>query len=175
MMFAFNRLRLEFRDYQQNPNEYMFTVANLPDPNNIFNWRVIVPGPVDTPYAGGLFYLTLRFPENYPNSAPKVIFDTPIYHVNVRSFREETRLVGEPDLEILIFWKPEYLVKDIIISVYSLFYMNKVNSSFSANVAEELRFNKTLYEEKARYFTRKFADPDLGYKTYSNWDFNYQH
>ena len=175
MIHPLTRLRDEMRDIQQNPNFNIPVCVGLPELNNLFNWRVSISGPADTPYAGGLFYLTLRFPENYPNSAPKVIFDTPIYHVNVRSFREETRLIGEPDLEILIFWKPEYKVKDILISIYSLFYMNKVNSSFSANVAEELRFNKTLYEEKARYFTRKFAEPDLGYKTYSNWDFNYQH
>ena len=172
-MNSFSRLREEFTDLKRNPDRNILVDVSLPESNNILNWRVVLWGPEGTPYAGGVFYLKFNFNNNYPNSAPKVIFETPIYHVNVRSFEEEGRLIGEPDLEILIFWKPEYKVKDIIISAYSLLYMNKVNSSFSPDIAEELRYNKRLYEQKAHDFTGKYAHPDLGYKTYSNWDFNY--
>ena len=72
-------------------------------------------------------------------------------------------------------WRPEYKVKDIIISVYSLFLMNKDFSSFSMDMSEEYINNKNLYIEKCRYFTQKYANLYIGYKEYDNWDFSYGH
>ena len=33
--------------------------------------------------------------------------------------------------------------------------------------------NRPLFEEKIRYFTQKYASPQLGYKEYDVWDFTY--
>ena len=37
-------------------------------------------GPDNTPYAGGIFFLDIKFPKNYPSSAPLIRFNTKIYH-----------------------------------------------------------------------------------------------
>ena len=44
-------------------------------------------GPPGTPYEGGLFCFTVTFPDDDPFSyhPPRIIFTTPIYHVNVKS------------------------------------------------------------------------------------------
>ena len=39
--------------------------------------------PKDSLYSGGLFFLQIIFPNDYPNSAPEIKFITPIYHINV--------------------------------------------------------------------------------------------
>ena len=149
--------------------------VGLLDENSIFNWRVTLLGPQDTPYRRGLFFLSLSFPQNYPSSPPEVIFNTPIYHLNVKRFRDNSGPIGQVDLAILNFWKPEYTARDIIISVFSLFYMNKDNSPFSLEMSEEYRNNKNLYIEKCKYFTSKYASPFIGFKEYENWDFSYAH
>ena len=117
-----NKLKEEYMDIIYNPILNIVATVGLPDENNLFEWRVTLFGPRDTPYKGGLFYLTLKFPENYPSYPPKVTFDTPIYHINVASIGYIYTSLGEPmPLSILRAWNRNFKVRDIIISIYSLF------------------------------------------------------
>ena len=168
-----NKLKEEYMDINNNPILNIVATVGLPDENNLFEWRLSIIGPSDTPYKDGLFFLTLKFPENYPSYPPKVTFDTPIYHINVASIGGGS-ILGEPaSLTILRAWSPNFKVRDIIISIYSLFYMNNIDCELSHVMAEEFRNNKPLYEEKIKYFTRKYANPMIGHNKYDNWDFTY--
>lgn len=48
--------------------------------------------PEDTPFEDGVFKLTLRFTEEYPNKAPLVKFVTRIFHPNGKAFGLTTRV-----------------------------------------------------------------------------------
>ena len=53
--------------------------------------------------------------------------------------------------------------------------MHKIDSAYSLEMGDELRNNKTLYEEKIRYFTHKYANPSTDFNAVQNWDFTYSH
>ncbi|XP_010424395.1 PREDICTED: ubiquitin-conjugating enzyme E2-17 kDa-like [Camelina sativa] len=51
--------------------------------DNIFKWETTLIGPVNTPYEGGVFKMSIHFPCDYPNNPPKVCFKTKIFHPNI--------------------------------------------------------------------------------------------
>lgn len=54
-----------------------------PNPENFRHFYVEMDGPSDSPYQGGLFRAEVYLPDDYPMSAPKVVFTTKIYHPNI--------------------------------------------------------------------------------------------
>merc|ERR1719199_728740 len=55
----------------------------FPAPDNLSFWRVLIEGPPGSPFEGGVFALNVIVPDNYPFAAPRITFETPIYHCNV--------------------------------------------------------------------------------------------
>ena len=65
---------------------------------------------------------------------------------------------------------------EVLTNIFGLFYMANPDSPYGLDRAMELRNNKPLYEEKIKYFTKKYANPlYANNETVYNesWDFSY--
>ena len=115
-------------------------------------------GPFDTPYKGGLFNLKIKFPKDFPLHAPSINFMNPIYHVNVNSEPETGLPLGFVEFDTLYNWKKETEVREILAKLYALFYWPNPDSSFSPKKANEFKNDYSLYEEKIKYYCKKYAN-----------------
>ena len=174
---AMKRIKEEFEELNQNPLSNIGVTVGLPKEDNIFEWQCTLSGPNDSSYKGGLFILTITFPENYPESKPEVCFKTPIYHINVNPKKkkdEKSEGLGHVCISTLNWWKSEYKIKDILTSIFALFYNANPESPYGLDRADEFRDNRAVYEEKVKYFTKKFANPSkFGIEYTDDWDFSF--
>ena len=169
-------IKSEYDDLVKNPNLNIGVTIGLVDESNIFEWKASLRGPNDSSYKGGFFQLIIKFPDDYPAHAPEVVFKTPIYHVNVnpnKSNLEGAEPLGHVCISTLNWWKPVYKMKEVLANIFGLFYMANPDSPYGLDRANEYRFNRNLYEEKVRHFTKKYANPKSPQRDYNeSWDFS---
>ena len=138
----------------------------LPKDENIFEWKGYLIGPDDTSYKGGIFHFKILFPCNFPENAPRLFFLTPIYHFNVNPKD------GLLSVSFLHFWNGKMQIRELLIKLKTLFYLHNPDSAFDSYSAYEFKNNRCLFEEKIKYFTRKYAKFNSS-QNYDKWDFSY--
>ncbi|TRY81614.1 hypothetical protein DNTS_031008, partial [Danionella cerebrum] len=108
---ALKRIQKELTDLQRDPPAQC---SAGPVGEDLFHWQATIMGPNDSPYQGGVFFLTIHFPTDYPFKPPKVAFTTKIYHPNINSN-------GSICLDILRSqWSPALTVSKVLLSICSL-------------------------------------------------------
>ena len=143
--------------------------------NNIFEWIFSINGPDNSPYYGGKFYLKIIFPKDYPENKPEAIFVTPFYHINVKpnSNKGDCEPLGHISTGILNWWYPKTSIKEVIIDICFFFFMQNPESPYGLERAGLYNKNRQKFNERIKYFTKKYANPSLPYKEYNSWDFTY--
>ena len=79
--YAFKKLRRELDSIQQD--EHSMVSVMLEDEKNLFEWVLMIEGPEDTIFEGGVYPARMTFPSNYPNDPPKMVFTTRMFHPNI--------------------------------------------------------------------------------------------
>ena len=174
---AMKRINEEYISITKCPLTGVCYTIGLPNEDNIFQWRYSLIAPKDTSYKGGFFYIYINFPDDYPNSCPEFVFKTPIYHLNVNPIKSDkpgAPPLGHVFIPICKSWKPEYKIFDALTQIFGIIYMPDPDSPYGLYRINEFRFNKELYEEKCKYFTKKYANPYKIKENYvESWDFFY--
>ena len=152
-------IKKEFEDLQMNPLLSIGINLGLLEPNNYYKWKSSLMGAADSPYKYGVFILKLIFPEDYPNTRPQIYFLTPIYHLNVNSSNISEPL-GSISSCFFDWWTPNSTIRELLSKLFLIFYLEKIEFSFDNAKTNEYLYNKSLYELKARYFSKKVFNLD---------------
>lgn len=126
-------------------------ITGGPKSDDLYAWDATIVGPPDTPYAGGIFSLTVAFPPEYPFKPPEVRFATPIYHCNVSSS-------GHICLDTLNRkWTPALTIRGVLLSIQLLMSTPNPSSALNCTAANLYRKNRAAFDRHAREHTLKYA------------------
>jgi ubiquitin-protein ligase len=111
---------------------------------DIMNWDCAIPGKQGTPWEGGLYRLTMKFPASYPSQAPQCKFVKPLFHPNIFPS-------GTVCLSILAQgWKPAITVKQILVGIQELLNDPNPKSPANEDAYKAFRSNPKSYEERVK-------------------------
>ncbi|KAL7719716.1 E2 ubiquitin-conjugating enzyme [Entamoeba marina] len=156
-------LAKQLQELTKNPVEG-FSVG-LIDENNIYDWQILIVGPPDTLYEGGMFQATMTFPIDYPNNPPKMKFVSEIWHPNVYKSGEVCISILHPpgDDEFGYEkaserWNPIHSVESILLSVIAMLSAPNDESPANVDAAIEWRKNKEEFKKKVKRCVRRSVD-----------------
>jgi ubiquitin-conjugating enzyme E2 N len=150
-MAANNLPRLIIKETQRLLSEPAPGISASPSEENMRYFNVMILGPSQSPYEGGVFKLELFLPEEYPMAPPKVRFLTKIYHPNVDK-------LGRICLDILKDkWSPALQIRTVLLSIQALLSAPNPDDPLADNVAKHWKANETEAVETANEWTRLYA------------------
>jgi len=146
-------LRLS-REYAKLLSDPIHNVEFHVNEADLLNWKFTILGPSESPYEGGIYEGTIKFPSTYPTHPPVVQFTSKLFHPNVYNdgklcisiLHEGNDLTGyEHEIER---WRPVQNIRSIFLSIISL--LNDPNPDSAANIdaAKMLRDDKKAYYKK---------------------------
>ncbi|KAI6652183.1 Ubiquitin-conjugating enzyme E2 10 [Oopsacas minuta] len=142
------RLLQEFRAIQ---SDSLVNILACPfSAKNLSHWNVRLNGPPDTPYQGGIFFLTMIFPNTYPLEPPHVKFNTKIFHCNINS-------EGRVCTQLMENWLVTTNISQILLEIYCVLIECNPNNPLVQEFADLYIANRPQYDANARDWTTKYA------------------
>ena len=166
-----------FKILKEHPLPNIGCTVGLIDKDNIYNWRCTLIGPNDSPYKGGYFKIFIYFPKSFPREGPEVIFNTPIFHLNVNPVKTQNQLLGHCCVSTINYWNPDTSIEDLLVSLFALFYATNEDSAYlgyGTDVIKEFKENRDAYNERVKHFTKKYANGKYKCTETERWDFTYE-
>ena len=154
-MSAIKRLEKELTDFNKDPPANCS--AGPVNDNDMFHWCAELLGPGDSPYQGGVFFLNIRFPQDYPFKPPRCTFTTKIFHPNIGRNGQvcccALELLGNQ-------WSPALTISKVLLSISSVLTEpnpDSVCDNGNYEAAHLYKTDRSKFESIAKEWTKKYA------------------
>jgi len=148
-MASTKRIFRELLDLRKDPPSNCS--AGPVNEDDMFTWEGVMFGPSDSPYAGGIFNVSIQFPVDYPFKPPRIMFTTKIYHPNINA-------QGFICLDILKQnWSPALTISKVLLSILSMLTDPNPNDPLMPDIANQYVKDRALYELTAKQWTQLYA------------------
>ncbi|KAI0509318.1 ubiquitin-conjugating enzyme [Xylaria bambusicola] len=148
------RITKELQECTESPPQGM--TISLPSEADLSKWDVVLAGPPDTPYAGGVYNITVTLPADYPFKAPQVNFATRIYHPNVTNDSMGNICLGVLKPEN---WKPASRVRAVLEAVRQLLVEPNPEDPLETRIADEYKNNRPEFDKNVKSYVTRYAKP----------------
>ena len=155
------RIKKEIEDLYKNPldNDNIFIEI---DDEDISIIKCLIIGTKNTPYMGGFFLFSLRFPEHYPMSPPIVWFYTTKSNMRINP---NLYINGKVCLSIINTWgnssnwTPSMTIRSILISIQSMVLINNPLYNEPGIAFNDKQVN--MYNKAVKYYVCDSAIKDI--------------
>ncbi len=148
-----NRILSDLKDLANNDIPETIKEVKINEDDMYGEHTVVINGPRETPFEGGVFKIAFKMPTDYPFKPPKMYFQTKVYHPNISSD-------GGICIDILKDqWSSALRITKVLLSLSDLLANPNPNDPLVPDIAREYRDNKAKYEDKVREYVKKFAIP----------------
>ncbi|KAK7898811.1 hypothetical protein WMY93_019664 [Mugilogobius chulae] len=121
----------------------------FPSETDFTFWKMLMEGPPDTPYEGGVFELFCQFGPDYPVKPPTM------YHCNINNVGRICHNIFDRG------YNAHITMRDILDAVYGLLIAPEPQDPLDSILAEEYLTTPKKYEEEAKKHTQKSAGQSL--------------
>lgn len=109
-------------------------------------WELLVPGKEGTHWEGGLYKIIATFPPEYPQKAPKLTTEPPLFHPNVYPSGNICLSLIDDRKD----WKPTVSIRQILISLQTFLSSPNPDDPAHPEAIKLFRRNKDLYNQRIK-------------------------
>ena len=139
------RIKSELVEIINEDLDYIKVDSNI---NDLTSWKVIMKPPPDSPYID-TFELSIYFLDDYPFTAPKVFFNTMIFHPNIDYRGKICVNILDED------WSPVLTMLKVLLSIYTLLENPNPYDPLNKEASKLFIENKNEYLKIAKDFNKK--------------------